>query len=276
MNSAPGRRRTPKGQGVREAERPRMAVLSDLLGFPHHTCARGSTVKRAFLEDLARALGEPDPSALRKKDDVLVAAASRATGRQVQPSEVTSEGETVKNSTLDLIIDAVMARGLTVPSARLGGTAARIAANLAESGRADADAALEALDLSDERRRSLRQSVVREGQGRFRSAVLHAYGGCAVTGTLTEAALDAAHIRPYAGPRSSSVRNGICLRADLHRLWDRGLLAVHERTHTVLVHAAATDTAYQALHGSPVRLPAKPGQWPLDSLLAEQRQWCGL
>jgi len=36
-----------------------MATISDLLGIPHFTTARGSTVRRDFLEAVGVALGTP-------------------------------------------------------------------------------------------------------------------------------------------------------------------------------------------------------------------------
>ena len=252
-----------------------MAILSDLLGFRHFTCARGGTVERDFLDELLRALGG-DPTTLRTKDQVLLAAVHLVTGEAPDAGEVLSAGGTVTNSALDTIIDGVMrTRGMTGPSST-GGTAARVAANLAAADREDAEQAYDALDLSDERKRSLRGVVERPGQAKFRAAVIHAYGGCAVTGCIESAVLDAAHIRPYRGPQTNVVRNGICLRVDLHRMWDRGLLAVQEVTHRVMVHPSVQDSAYRALDGAPISLPGKPDQWPDGEALRLQREWCSL
>jgi putative restriction endonuclease len=67
----------------------------------------------------------------------------------------------------------------------------------------------------------------RLGQGAFRVAVIEAYGrACAVTGEHSLPALDAAHIRSYDQEGPHEVRNGILLRADLHRLFDKGYLTV--------------------------------------------------
>lgn len=252
-----------------------MAILSDLLGFGHHTCARGSTVERPFLEDLARALGDTNPRSARNKDALIVRAITLADGKApANPRPYLSSGGTVKDKTLDRIIDAVLANGLGVPPQ--DAVAARVAADLDTAKRPDADEAFDALNLSDERKASLRLVVDRPGQRKFRDAVLAAYPGCAITGCLEASVLDAAHIRPYKGPRTNVVRNGICLRTDLHRLWDRGLLAVHEVSRRVLLHPQVTDTAYVVLAGTPVGTPAKPEQWPDPEALRLQRQWCGL
>jgi hypothetical protein len=252
-----------------------MAVLSDLLGFPHHTCARGSKVQRSFLEDLARALEVPSPERVRTKEQLLTLAAQKATGGDFKVDLIISPGGqgTVKNEALDVLIDGVRAHGLA--KAVGGGVAARIAANLEAAQRADADQAFGALDLCEERRASLRQ-VTLPSQSRFRAAVVAAYPGCAMTGCLTEAVLDAAHIRPGRGRGTNATTNGICLRADLRRLWDRGLLAVHERTHQVLVHPQVTDTAYLALVPTQIALPTDPRHWPNAESLRLQREWCDL
>lgn len=67
----------------------------------------------------------------------------------------------------------------------------------------------------------------RLGQGAFRVLVTDAYQRrCAVTGERTLPALDAAHIKPYAQSGSHTVNNGLLLRADLHRLFDRFYITI--------------------------------------------------
>ena len=58
---------------------------------------------------------------------------------------------------------------------------------------------------------------------------MDAYGWkCAVTGEHAVPVLDAAHIQPYLGPASNHIQNGLALRTDLHRLYDKGYLAVSD------------------------------------------------
>jgi len=67
----------------------------------------------------------------------------------------------------------------------------------------------------------------RLGQGSFRLAVTDAYGrACAVTGEHSLPVLDSAHIQSYASGGPHEVSNGILLRADLHRLYDKGYVTV--------------------------------------------------
>jgi putative restriction endonuclease len=67
----------------------------------------------------------------------------------------------------------------------------------------------------------------RLGQGTFRVAVTDAYQrACAVTGEHSLPALEAAHIRPYADGGEHEVSNGLLLRSDFHRLFDKGYVTV--------------------------------------------------
>jgi putative restriction endonuclease len=63
----------------------------------------------------------------------------------------------------------------------------------------------------------------RLGQGTFRIAVTEAYRACAVTEEHSLPVLDAAHIQPYVSGGAHDVSNGLLLRADLHRLFDKAI-----------------------------------------------------
>ncbi len=67
----------------------------------------------------------------------------------------------------------------------------------------------------------------RLGQGAFRILVTDSYHRrCAITGERTLPVLEAAHIKPFSKQGPNSVRNGMLLRADLHKLFDLGFLTV--------------------------------------------------
>lgn len=67
----------------------------------------------------------------------------------------------------------------------------------------------------------------RMGQGHFKRAVAEAYQHkCAVTTSATFPSLEAAHIRPFAEGGQHAVSNGLLLRTDVHRLYDRGYLSI--------------------------------------------------
>jgi len=124
----------------------------------------------------------------------------------------------------------------------------------------------------DGRARVLREVVQRRGQQKFRQSLVAAYGGCcAITGCPVTALLEAAHITPYLGPETNSITNGLLLRADLHTLWDLGLIAVNPSTRIVWVSPNVNDPTYQALSGTVLAQPAHHSQQPSASAL--QQQW---
>lgn len=101
----------------------------------------------------------------------------------------------------------------------------------------------------------------RLGQGIFRIQVLDAYGrACAVTQEHSLPVLDAAHIKPYADGGEHRVENGLALRADLHRLFDRGYVTVDEEYRFVVSRRLKDEfengRSYYGLQGHPIRLPA--------------------
>jgi len=67
----------------------------------------------------------------------------------------------------------------------------------------------------------------RLGQGGFRVLVTDAYSRrCALTGERTLPVLEAAHIQPFAQAGAHDVRNGLLMRSDIHKLFDRGYITV--------------------------------------------------
>jgi putative restriction endonuclease len=81
--------------------------------------------------------------------------------------------------------------------------------------------------------------------------------------------LDAAHISAYDGPLSNDVRNGVCLRVDLHRLFDAGLICINDE-YTVHVDIRVRDEAYRSFSGRLMRLPALREHWPAKQLLRKK------
>ena len=60
----------------------------------------------------------------------------------------------------------------------------------------------------------------------FRADVLAEDKKCVISGEKTAATLDAAHICPVAVSDDDSIRNGMTLRTDIHRLYDRGMFLI--------------------------------------------------
>jgi len=117
----------------------------------------------------------------------------------------------------------------------------------------------------------MRNLANRLGQRKFREALLSAYEGtCAITGSTEISALQAAHISPYDGSKTNSVQNGILLRADIHNLFDLGLIAIDPKTFLVIVSDRVADPTYRAFNNTKIKLPEKSRQQP--SRLALQYQ----
>jgi len=113
----------------------------------------------------------------------------------------------------------------------------------------------------------------RLGQGGFRIAVLEAYErACAVTTEHSLPVLEAAHIRPFADEGLHDVRNGLLLRTDIHRLFDRGYVTVtpdHQfRVSERLREDYANGQTYYGLDGQEVWVPRAEGEKPSRDLLA--------
>jgi putative restriction endonuclease len=112
----------------------------------------------------------------------------------------------------------------------------------------------------------------RLGQGTFRITVLDAYRACAVTGEHSLPALEAAHIRPFSDNGPRDVTNGILLRSDVHRLFDRGYVGVSP-DYTFLVSDKLHDDykngrSYFPLAGKPIALPQNVHDHPSREQLA--------
>ncbi len=104
--------------------------------------------------------------------------------------------------------------------------------------------------FSAERQRIWRLQEQRANQGRFRDAVIDRDGErCAVTSCEVVEVLEAAHLIPFATGHADrdKPRNGILLRADIHTLFDRYLMAVDPETKTLWVHETLNKSSYAKL-----------------------------
>lgn len=83
------------------------------------------------------------------------------------------------------------------------------------------------LSFQVERRRVLREVYARPGQTKFREGVLRtSQMRCLLTGTRLPGVLQAAHVRPVSSEGSDSISNGICLRSDIHTLFDANRIRI--------------------------------------------------
>ncbi len=112
----------------------------------------------------------------------------------------------------------------------------------------------------------------RLGQGIFRVAVMDAYSrACAVTHEHSLPALEASHIQPYAKNGPHDVRNGILLRADLHRLFDQGYVTITPEYRVEVSPRLKLDYqnghSYYPLHGSLLSVPTSQNEVPSADFL---------
>lgn len=109
----------------------------------------------------------------------------------------------------------------------------------------------------------------RQGGARFRRALLQAYDSrCAMTRYDATPALEAAHVLPYRGPQTNHVANGLLLRADMHDLFDLGLIAVDTSAMRLLLADDLVGTQYEQYAGTKLWVPreieARPSVEALD------------
>lgn len=245
--------------------RRKMAEISGRLGIEDFTISSGGSVLRDFLEEVADVVGTALPSRqYSSKDKLLGAIVSSLTGRSV---EYVLDGGTVTNDQLDDILV-----GLDEVDVRTHDTSRGVESAIPDAFDVDVD------DMADARRTAERIVRLRERAPQFRKALLNAYGRrCAMTGADAVITLEAAHIYPYRGSWTNAVQNGLLLRADVHRAFDGGMLAVNTLDWSVLVSDELAGTSLGAeLSGRTVRLPDDPGQHPKSSVLDQHRAAVGL
>jgi HNH endonuclease len=127
----------------------------------------------------------------------------------------------------------------------------------------------EGLDDPDQREEVARR--VRRGQTLLRARLLQVYGSrCAVTGDGPQSVLEAAHIQPHATAGWNRSTNAILLRADLHCLFDDGLVRIEPTRLEVHLDASLKPTSYWSLRGRHLA-PRLDGLRP--DLLALKDRW---
>lgn len=99
-----------------------------------------------------------------------------------------------------------------------------------------------------ERNRTITSSISRTGQSKFRSKIMNAYQGCClITGEEIPSILEAAHIVPVTNNGSDDTDNGICMRIDIHRLYDTGNIRIRPDGSVVQSEALLKSKNYQNL-----------------------------
>jgi putative restriction endonuclease len=95
---------------------------------------------------------------------------------------------------------------------------------------------------------------------------------CAVTSEHSLPVLEAAHIRPYSEHGPHEVANGLLLRTDIHRLFDKGYVTVSPddlcfQVSDRLREDYSNGRTYYALKGKPVALPESAHDRPAREYL---------
>lgn len=110
--------------------------------------------------------------------------------------------------------------------------------------------------IESERRRIWQLIEQRANRGPFRAGLLARDNGrCVVTGSTVSEVIEAAHLIPFASGHAErdSLDNGILLRADIHVLFDRGMMAIEPTSRTLWVSEALNGSAYEKLRGHQIR-----------------------
>jgi len=148
-----------------------------------------------------------------------------------------------------------------------------------DQAKAEAEAQADAFDAPldsthDARVWAMRAVTQRRGQPLFRAKLLDTYGGrCAITRCSAVEVLEAAHVLPYKGEHTNRLDNGLLLRADLHTLFDCGLLWITSE-YTVALAPSLLATDYAALQGQTLDMPTALADRPNPAHLAEHAKAC--
>ena len=110
----------------------------------------------------------------------------------------------------------------------------------------------------------------RRGQNKFRKMLLSTYDErCVISRSDSAVGLEAAHIEAYNGPSSNVPANGLLLRADIHEMFDRGLLGIEPDGLTTVLSPSLRNTTYSQHEGQRIILPGQDLLRPDPRLLKE-------
>jgi hypothetical protein len=99
-----------------------------------------------------------------------------------------------------------------------------------------------------DRKRTAATYYRRSGQDKFRKDILNAYSSrCILTGESIQNVLEAAHIIPVEKSGADHINNGLCLRVDVHRLFDLGGIKINKTGDVALSHQILSSKTYNAL-----------------------------
>ena len=130
------------------------------------------------------------------------------------------------------------------------------------------------LKTEEKKARYGKETLIRPrlGQGSFKILVTDAYHrACAITQERVLPVLEAAHIKPYSLSGPHEVRNGVLLRSDMHKLFDRGYLTITPKLHIEVSRRIKEEFEngkhYFTYHGQQINLPQHPFDQPSGEFL---------
>jgi putative restriction endonuclease len=94
---------------------------------------------------------------------------------------------------------------------------------------------------------------------------------CTVTGKTCIEVLQAVHIQPYINEQSNHVQNGICLRVDIHKLFDEGLISIDD-DYRIITSPIINNSFYKNLNGIKINLPEDVHRYPSLKALEHHRK----
>jgi hypothetical protein len=248
-NNAPMTRQVPKkNETIRE--------ITDLLGIPAVETTVGSSIPAVFFSSVAKELGLPPlvgmPAIARQIIEFSHLPWSDEFSSELAPS---GGGGTVTALGLIQVKNAVLVwLGHNVEAFPTG--VFFEVWNPRE-------------DWADQRNvlpKELREFTDRPGASQFREKILSNYENrCAVSGFISTQTIDIAHIVPYYGVESDHDQNALPLRADLHRLFDQGMLKikyeVSQKKYRVYIHDFVLHN-YEEFNGVELITPDDPSLAP--------------
>lgn len=99
-----------------------------------------------------------------------------------------------------------------------------------------------------ERKKVSREVLERPYQNIFRRNILNVFGSaCIITGVTIENVLEASHIKPVEYKGDDSPNNGLCLRSDIHQLFDSNNLRILPSGEIILSDSASSKNNYGQL-----------------------------
>ncbi len=135
----------------------------------------------------------------------------------------------------------------------------------------NSDSEFKPVDPHTKKSKVISENSRRDGQSEFKAALVEVYSGkCCITGESTPELLEAAHIQPYLSKKSNHLQNGLLLRTDIHKLFDKNLLYI-DQGYRVHISSFVNSGYYQELDGKVVSMPNHNKYYPSLSALELKR-----